>query len=80
MKKPLVLQSDFGLADGAVSAMYGVDPVLDIVIYAEPANLVLTQGVAAAIPNAITMAIFGTLLLFIYSKTRAQKGILTTEE
>lgn len=24
MKKPLVLQSDFGLADGAVSAMYGV--------------------------------------------------------
>ena len=24
MKKPLVLQSDFGTADGAVSAMYGV--------------------------------------------------------
>lgn len=24
MKKPLVLQSDFGMADGAVSAMYGV--------------------------------------------------------
>ena len=24
MKKPLILQSDFGTADGAVSAMYGV--------------------------------------------------------
>lgn len=34
MKKPLVLQSDFGLADGAVSAMYGVaygvDPEIKI--------------------------------------------------
>lgn len=34
MKKPLVLQSDFGIADGAVSAMYGVaygvDPEIKI--------------------------------------------------
>ena len=57
-----------------------VAPVLDIVIYAEPKELVFTQGVAAAIPNVISVAIFGTLLLFIYSKTRAKKGSLSQED
>ena len=65
---------------GNVIAWILVAPVLDIVIYAEPAEYVFTQGVAAAIPNAITVAIFGTLLLFIYSKTRAKKGSLTQED
>ena len=65
---------------GNVIAWVLVAPVLDIVIYAEPAEYVFTQGVAAAIPNAITVAIFGTLLLFIYSKTRAKKGSLTQED
>ena len=77
--KDAVLYNVFQIVGNAI-AWIVVAPVLDIVIYAEPANLVFTQGVAAAIPNAITMAIFGTLLLFIYSKTRAQKGSLTTEE
>ena len=77
--KDVILYNVFQLV-GNVIAWIVVAPVLDIVIYAEPANLVFTQGVAAAIPNAITMAIFGTALLFIYSKTRAQKGSLTTEE
>ena len=65
---------------GNVVAWIIVAPVLDIVIYAEPKELVFTQGVAACIPNAISMAIFGTLLLFIYSKTRAKKGSLTQED
>lgn len=77
--KDAVLYNVFQIV-GNVIAWIIVAPVLDIVIYAEPANLVFTQGVAAAIPNAITMAIFGTLLLIIYSKTRAQKGSLSTEE
>ena len=65
---------------GNIVAWVGVAPVLDIVIYAEPAEYVFTQGVVAVIPNIITVAIFGTLLLLAYSKTRAKKGSLTTEE
>lgn len=56
-----------------------VAPVLDIVIYAEAANLVFTQGVVAAISNAVSSGVIGTLLLFAYSKTRAKKGSLTKE-
>ena len=56
-----------------------VAPVLDIVIYAEPVNLVFTQGVTATILNAISAGVIGTLLLFAYSKTRAKKGSLTKE-
>ncbi len=53
-----------------------VAPVLDIVIYAEPANLVFAQGVIATIMNIISTAVIGTLLLFAYSKTRAKEGSL----
>lgn len=77
--KDAVIYNVFQVIGNAV-AWIVVAPVLDIVMYAEPAELVFTQGVAAAIPNAITMAIFGTLLLFIYSKTRAKKGSLTQED
>ena len=56
-----------------------VAPVLDIVIYAEPANLVFTQGIVAAISNAISTGIIGTILLLLYSKTRSQKGSLSKE-
>lgn len=57
-----------------------VAPILDIIIYAEPVNLVFTQGVAAAISNAVSVGVIGTLLLFLYSKTRSQKGSLSKEE
>ncbi len=65
---------------GNAIAWIVIAPVLDIVIYAEPANLVFTQGVAAAIGNAVSVAVIGTLLLFIYSKTRSQKGSLSKED
>lgn len=54
-----------------------VAPVLDIVVYAEPVNLVFTQGVVAAISNAVSMGVIGTILLVIYSKTRSKKGSLS---
>lgn len=57
-----------------------VASVLDIVIYAEPVELVFTQGVAATITNSISAGVIGTLLLVLYSKTRAKKGSLTKEE
>ena len=57
-----------------------IAPVLDIVIYAEPANLVFTQGVVAAISNAVSAGVIGSILLFAYSKTRAGKGSLSAED
>ncbi|MGF7011592.1 energy-coupling factor transport system substrate-specific component [Lachnospiraceae bacterium PF1-21] len=56
-----------------------VAPVLDIVIYAEPANLVFLQGVVAFISNSISAGVIGTILLVIYSKTKSQKGSLSKE-
>lgn len=57
-----------------------VAPVLDIVVYSEPVNLVFTQGAVAAISNAVSMGVIGTLLLFLYSKTKSSKGSLSAED
>lgn len=54
----------------------GIAPVLDILIYAEPANRVFTQGLIAFIGNALTTAIVGTLLLLAYSKAIPKTGSL----
>ncbi len=51
-------------------------PVLDILIYAEPANKVFTQGLIAGASNIVTTVIVGSLLLFAYSKTRTKSGSL----
>ncbi len=56
-----------------------IAPLLDIAIYAEPVNLVFTQGAVAALVNSISAGVIGTLLLFAYSKTRAKKGSLEKE-
>lgn len=56
-----------------------VAPVLDIVIYAEPVNLVFVQGVVAAISNAVSAGVIGSILLVLYSKTRSKKGSLSSE-
>lgn len=56
-----------------------VAPVLDILIYSEPVELVFTQGCVAAAANAVSAGVIGSLLLFLYSKTRAKKGSLTKE-
>lgn len=50
-----------------------VAPVLDILIYAEPANKVFAQGVFAAVSNSITGVIVGGLLVLAYTKTIAKK-------
>ena len=64
---------------GNAFAWIVVAPVLDIVIYSEPVELVFTQGVVAALTNAVSAGVIGSLLLFLYSKTRAKKGSLTKE-
>ena len=61
---------------GNVIAWVVAAPVLDILIYQEPVNLVFTQGITAAIMNSVSAGVFGTLLLIAYAATRSQKGSL----
>ena len=54
-------------------------PVLDILIYAEPANKVFTQGMIAGLANIVTVAVIGTLLISAYAKTRNKRDSLSKE-
>ena len=62
---------------GNIIAWIIVAPVLDILIYAEPVNLVFTQGAIAAMMNSIAAGVIGTLLLVAYAATRTKKGSLS---
>ena len=57
-----------------------VAPVLDILIYAEPANKVFAQGFWAFLGNIIIIAILGTLLGAGYSKIGAKSSSLSKED
>ena len=57
-----------------------IAPVLDIVIYAEPANKVFLQGLAGGIANIVTTAIVGTLLCMAYAAAKPKKGSLKEEK
>lgn len=57
-----------------------VAPVLDIVIYAEPANKVFAQGALAFLGNIVIIAILGTLLSVGYSNIFAKSGSLEKED
>jgi energy-coupling factor transport system substrate-specific component len=56
-----------------------IAPTLDVLIYAEPANKVYTQGVIAGVANIVTVGVIGTLLLVSYAKTRHQSDSLSVE-
>lgn len=56
-----------------------VAPVLDILIYAEPANKVFTQGLVGGISNIVTTAIVGTLLAMAFSAAKPKTGSLKKE-
>ena len=77
--KDILVFNIFQIAANVISWIV-VAPLLDIIIYSEPANLVFTQGAVAALWNAISMGVIGTLLLFLYSKTRSGKGTLSKEQ
>lgn len=57
-----------------------VAPVLDILMYQEPANKVFVQGAVSAGVNIITTGIIGTLLCLAYAKAIPKKGSLKEEE
>ena len=78
-KKDILLFNLWQIAANAISWLV-LAPILDIVIYSEPAGYVFTQGVIATLTNAIASGVIGTLLLVIYSKTRSKKGSLSQED
>ena len=57
-----------------------IAPVLDIVMYAEPANKVFLQGLVGGAVNIVTTAVIGTLLCLAYAATKPKKGSLKEEE
>ena len=78
-KKEIILFTAVTLI-AMVVCWIGVAPVLDILIYAEPADKVFLQGVAAFIINFLTAAIVGGLLMFAYTKTVSKSGSLKQEQ
>ncbi len=56
-----------------------VAPILDILIYAEPANKVFIQGLVSAGANCVTTAIVGTLLCISWNAAIPKKGSLKKE-
>lgn len=72
----------FNVVQAAVQAVGWVviAPVLDILIYAEPANKVFVQGIFAGISNIVTVGVLGTILLAAYAKTKTAKGSLSVED
>ncbi len=57
-----------------------VAPVLDIVIYAEPAGKVFAQGAWAFLGNIIIVGILGTLIAVGYSKIGGKSSSLSRED
>ncbi|WP_203457024.1 ECF-type riboflavin transporter substrate-binding protein [Paenibacillus tepidiphilus] len=68
----------FNVAQVAANAIawFAVAPVLDILIYAEPADKVFTQGLVAGAANMVTVGVIGTLLAAAFAKTRTKQGSL----
>lgn len=71
----------FNIVQAAVQAVgwFLIAPTLDVLIYAEPANKVYTQGVVAGLSNIVTVGIIGTILLVAYAKTRSKSDSLSVE-
>lgn len=72
----------FNIVQATVQAVawFLVAPILDVLIYAEPANKVFTQGIVAGLGNIVTVGVLGSFLLIAYAKTRTKKGSLSYEE
>ena len=77
--KPIVLFNVIQIVANAV-AWIVVAPVLDILIYAEPANKVFVQGAFAFLGNIIIIGVLGTLFLLGYSKVAGKSQGLQKED
>ena len=57
-----------------------IAPVLDILIYAEPANKVFVQGLVSAGINIVATGVVGTLLCVAFAAAKPKKGSLKEEK
>lgn len=57
-----------------------VAPILDILVYQEPANKVFIQGAFAFLGDIIIIGILGSILLVAYSKIAGKSSNLKVEE
>lgn len=57
-----------------------IAPVLDIVIYAEPANKVFIQGLVSAASNIVTTLIVGGILCWVYAKSKPRRNSLKEDK
>lgn len=77
--KKEILKFNFFQILGNVISWLIIAPTLDILIYSEPSDKVFIQGAFASISNILTIAIIGTSLVLIYSKSLVKKGSLSKE-
>ena len=78
-KKAMVLFNVVQVISNVV-AWIVVAPLLDVLIYKEPFNKVLVQGVFACLGNVIIVGILGTLIAVGYSKIGAKSSSLSKED
>ena len=78
-KKEMTLFVLYAVIGNAVAWLL-VAPVLDIVMYAEPANKVFIQGIVAGLVNIVTTGIVGTILCVAYAASKPKKGSLKEED
>lgn len=78
-KKNVILFNVAQVVSNAI-AWIVLAPVLDILVYAEPANKVFIQGIFAFIGNILIIGILGSLLLAAYSKIGGKSASLSKED
>lgn len=78
-KKEIILFNVVQVIANAI-AWIVVAPVLDILVYAEPANKVFIQGFFAFLGNIIIIGVLGTLVGVGYSKIGAKSSSLSEED
>lgn len=78
-KKAIILFNAVQVIGNALAWIVAA-PVLDILIYAEPAKKAFVQGVWAFLGNIIVIGILGTLLAAGYAKIGAKSSSLSKED
>lgn len=78
-KKQIILFNIVQVVGNAIAWIL-LAPIFDILIYAEPANKVFTQGVFAFIGNIITVGVLGSILAVSYSKVKSKSSSLKKED
>lgn len=78
-KKAIILFNVIQVIANA-AAWIVVAPALDVLIYKEPLNKVVVQGIGACVGNVIIVGILGTLIAVGYSKMGAKSSSLSKED